>query len=281
MTIPKDEVKQGLLDIFFSLVGNHEEKALTSLMDKMERFLYEERWEAYDEETDDWKYEYDEKIHADPQIKDALRILEIWRNEAYLRSKSYNTYGMNKAIARPILAKLVDKPNWDLFDIKIAGQVFWLSETHKEVHHLAQKILAQLENFSDEKLYIGIKLSVNTNAVKRLTRAKFDEFEMSENLDELTEIFKEYRQAVLEICITDVDRFAVFMTATMLRNRIFFTDNKKFTSRFYCREAFTDKTTNNLELQRILRDELDEYEILARIQAGIPIPKKPYRVFLD
>jgi len=40
-------------------------------------------------------------------------------------------------------------------------------------------------------------------------------------------------------------------------------------------------TTENVELIRILQNELKEYEYLAKSNAGIAIPKERYRVFLE
>ena len=251
MRLTKEEV----LDKLLSIKGNHERDEVISALKESGNY-------------------YSEELQEDPQFQDVMRILDVWNNEASFRGDVYDTSGLNRIMAAPIFERLADKEVWDFIDVRIMARVADYAKTYREVISFAQKTLLRLEDFSDNKLYGGIQLALHMNMLVRLIRAKFSEIKGAEEFNGLTETFMHHYNSALEICNRDTEKFVIPLSMLAIRYGVFVMDNEKIGEGL-------DKLdyTENLHLQKLLKDELKEYEHLAKESAGIPTERERYRIY--
>jgi len=270
----KEERKQRILDDFYLLKGNHETRKINALYDKARKFQSDEEEEMRDKITGEIPLDYDVVAEGDQQIRDILAVLYIWKDEASISEDVEERFKKRRShvgVASNILNRIEAQEDWDYYDVAMATYLFSYADTFEKSCDLAEKILKKSEDFFDSEHYSAIKVSVHTDMMLRLIYAKFDEVyeEEEEEFEVLEQAFKTHHDALLEICNTDVNRFYLHKVFATFRNIVFSASNKVFYKNPES-IAYEGKTTETIELLRVLKAEMEGCDYLARQQANIP-----------
>lgn len=211
--------------------------------------------------------EYIEKNGDDPQINDALRILEIYAVEG-----SLNDFEESRKIATPILNRLTRAYKWNFYDIRILARVIDYVEPYERTHALAKEALRQLEEYSKEERYTIIKLSIHVNIMVRLLRARYfdlEDMDDPEALENLDSVFSMHFDAVIDIC--ENGNFPIHRAIAIIRKGIFTKDHELMEEGFKVL-----KKLKEYDLHRMLEDEAKEYERYS----GFDISKRRFNVMV-
>jgi len=160
------ERKKELLNKFFNLQHNGNQKEINNLKQKINEFLNDN----------------DEDKH----LQETLLVLEMF----LLQIEA--SYGEEElAIVAPIVNRLQSKPIWDKIDKSFATLVVTNTETYEQAIEFIEKI------FQDKTTSEHDKITMLTNASVRFVRAKYKE---ETNLEKLTKLFNKYINLSLEMC---------------------------------------------------------------------------------
>jgi len=270
-----NEMKKEILNDFYSIRGNFEVDKIRELADKLHKFKEDEKAEALREGKEDFDIVFD----GDLQIREISSVLTVWRLEAGAVGNSHNTYGMCQLVASSILKRLEDEENWEYYDVIMASLLFGYTDVYERSYEqsyiLAERCLKRIEEFSDGKAYTNIKVSVHIDMLQRLIRAKLDDIfkPSAKTLEKMQKMFKTHYDALLEICNVDIDKYSILLEVAKFRNGVFFADNDVF-DKIPTKDSFAEKTTDSMELLRILQEEVEEYQYLSRKQANLPKDRK-------
>ena len=225
--------KYKLLNDFFDLGGNHrleESKMLeTNLLD------------------------YIENNGEDSQIRDALRVLQLYRVEAI-----YNDHETCCCIAAPILERMASTCNWDVYDILLFTTVVGYAETYIQAYILAEDVLKRLEEYSNEKWYAGAKLTVHMNIMLRLLRTKHFDSENLVSLNELKKMFLQHTTAAFALFKSR--KFLIFEAVATIRKGLFYKDDDLTMEGF---KLLGDNGEFNA--YKVMQHEVRQFEFLAEL----------------
>jgi len=193
--------KQSLIDSFFALGGNLDERKILKLKKRMVKFLNSKG--------------------QDEQLADFVRILDM-----YVEEMGTNKSELSHHIMLPVLERLINACDWDFVDIRVAALAVGFARNYKIVDDFAQRALTALENYKSDELYARVKLSICYNTAGCLLRAKYYDLghtTVSEEMDELTVLFEKYADMVM--AQPDKPEFWMPKLTTPMRRAIFFRDN--------------------------------------------------------
>jgi len=151
-----------------------------------------------------------------------------------------------------------------LHDLKVLAHINDYASTYRQAFDLANKALLRLDEFNDAKIYEDFELILHINAASRLLRAKFTELKSAKGEEELKELFMIHHRTAVEICLYDEERFAPHLTVLMFRLSVFLDKIEEVNGMLSL-----DNGEQNLDLLRILREEMEEYEYLAKNATGL------------
>ena len=225
--------KQKLLNEFLDLGGNYRLEESKAVEAKM--------------------LDYIENYGDEPQINDALRILQMYRVESI-----HNDLETSCQIVKPIFERLTNTEQWDIYDILLSAIVVGHAETYIQSYMFAEDILKRLEEYSNEKWYAGTKLIIHMNTVTRLLRAKHFDSDNVTSSRELENIFLRHANATLALC--KGRKYLVHKAMTMVRKGIFYKDDD------LTREGFKLLSDNGeLEVYRMLQHEVRQFEFFTEL----------------
>ena len=242
--------KHDLLNEFFVIKGNYER-------DK----VYDAHYKLSD---------YIEEKGDDPHVKDVLCILDLWMRESKFVIISNNKFYIeNYNLASHTVGRLTDATEWDIYDVSIVAYMVLYVSTYNHACELASRALLRMEDFDDgDVFWPSIKLVLHTSMVYRLLRAKLLEAITDYEAAKLKEMFMFHFKAAIDICSTDVERYAYNLTLIAPRLSIFLKENKP---------PRGGSSTELIEFLRVLQCEIIEFEHLARSGAGIGFEPVDYR----
>ena len=170
-------VKHELLDKALAIGGNHNKSEIEAV---------ESQLKSYFKDNGD-----------DPQISDALLMLKIADVEC-----TSNDFEECCVVAAPILERLSHVKDWDFYDIRILSAVIDYTETYEQAIALVADALKCLEQYTDEKLYLNVRLALNMNAMLRMLRAKYFDVDYLNPSKDLEDAFDHYTKEATDLSVT-------------------------------------------------------------------------------
>ena len=183
----------------------------------------------------------------DPQISDALRILQMFEAE-----RDYNDFKNSCKITVPIFERLANTDEWDIYDIMILATVIGHAETYDYACMLAEEALVKLKEYADEKRYAGIKLTIHMNIMLRLLRVKYFDFEKLGSSKKLENMFAKHTNAVLPLC--KGRKFLAYKAGVMIRKGLFYRDDNLVNEGF---KLLSDN--GEIEVYKMLQHDARQY----------------------
>jgi len=236
--------KRDLLNELLDLGGNHRPEASKVLEPKL--------------------VEYIKNVEADPQIEDALRILQMGRVEYF-----DNDLEAGCQIVEPIFERLANTEEWGIYDILLFTIVIGHAKTYKQSYMSGEDVLNRLEKYSGERWYVGTRLVIHSNIALRLVRAKFFDLESSDALEELENMFLKHVNAGLALCKGRI--YLAHKAAFMIRKGIFYCDDD------LTKEGFRLLGDHGeLEMYKVMRYEVKPFEYVAEFT----ITRKQYDIII-
>jgi len=239
--------KRDLLNELLDLGGNHRPEASKVLEPKL--------------------VEYIKNVEADPQIEDALRILQMYKVEYF-----DNDLKTGCRLVAPVFERLMNMEEWGIYDILLAAIVVGHAKTYKHTYSFAEDILERLEKYSGERWYVGTQLAIHVNVVLRLVNAKYFDLENSDALEELGELedmFLKHTNAGLALC--KGRKYVIQKAMFVVRKGLFYKDDDRVN------EAFRLLSDNGeLEMYRVMRHEIRQYEYVTELT----ITRKQYDIMI-
>ena len=228
-----DKHKRKLLNEFLDLGGNHHLEKGKAIEAKM--------------------LDYIEINGEDPQISDALCIIQMYRIEA-----NHNDLESSCQIVEPVLKRLTNTEQWDIYDILISSIVVGHAETYSQSCMFAEDILKRLEEYSTEKWYTGTKLTIHMNTVTRLLRVKYFDSEKVASEKDLENLFSRHANAALALCRGR--KYLVHKAIITVRKGIFYKDDN------LAKEGFRLLSSNDeLEVYRMLQRDVRQFEFFTEL----------------
>lgn len=233
-----------LIEEFLSIKGSYEIDRMNNLIDELEN-----------------------RANRDQQLDDILTILKIWEMDnlpGYLDGKGISFKSLCEDAA-PILERLFNKTDWDLFDFALLNRTIQYIKDYEQTEEILKNVLEKLEKYSDHKKYIGIKLGLHMNTLPRFMRAKYFDLEKMKSIysfrtnpeklenakKRIEELFAKNSDIAIDIC--QQHNFPIFKALVNTRKGIFYNDDKLIGQGIaVLEEAGKD------ELIKILQDEMDE-----------------------
>jgi len=225
--------KRDLLNELLDMGGNHRPEASRVLEAKL--------------------LDYMENIEEDPQVKDAFHILQMYKAESI-----HNDLAMGCQIVEPVLERLTNIEEWDIYDILLSAIVVGHAKTYYQSYMFAEDILKRLEKYSTERWYAGTQLVIHMNTAFRIVRARYFDWENSDELNELENMFLKHTSAGLALCTGK--KFLMYKAMLMIRKGLFYVDDD------ITKEGFRLLNDNGeLEMYRMLQHEVRQFEYFAEL----------------
>jgi hypothetical protein len=136
-----------LTDSFFSIKGNYQKEALSTLHQECESFLINNESE---------------------EIEDLLAI--VIANRSFFDT---NEKDQAREVTAKVWEKLSNKYEMSLYDIRILNPILFVAKTPEEMFTVTQKCLKQLKRYFHNDLYVPIRISLLGNLIFRFTDYKF------------------------------------------------------------------------------------------------------------
>jgi len=142
-----------LMDKVFSLGGNHNLDEIQKLKEEILDYLKENI--------------------LDEQVRDVLRFLEIYEEEA-----NEADFELLCKIAEPMLDRIIDLDEWDIRDIELLSLGVAYAMTHEQAVLLFNQALRELEKYENHENYDKYIMTITawlfSNVLPRLIRAVFN-----------------------------------------------------------------------------------------------------------
>ena len=219
--------KYQLLEEFFDIGGNHEPDKAKAVEVKL--------------------HEYINNNGDDPQISDALRILQMFEVE-----RDYNDFEKSCQVTAPVLERLVNADKWDIYDITMFSKVVGYAETYEKACALAEEALEKIEEYSSEKRYIDIKLTIHMHIMTRLLRTKYFDLENIDASEKLKNLFSKHTNAALPMC--KGRKLITHKAAIMIRKGMFYRDDNLINEGF---KLLVDN--GEIEVYKMLQHDARQY----------------------
>ncbi|MCL2611008.1 MAG: helix-turn-helix domain-containing protein [Defluviitaleaceae bacterium] len=226
-------IKNDLLDKFFSINDNNKKSEIKRLQKMLIRFQ--------------------EQYGFDAQIDNALLVLKI----SLVENKNSD---LSEAIAivAPIFKRLENIERWDLNDIAFLAIIIGHAKNYTQTLELVEKALTSLDQYKKSNVYKDLKISIYVNATYRLLKSKYTEIDYTnENteFDILDEKLSDYLKTGLELCEESEDHIHNFIHKNILliRKGLFEKDTELIEK---CLKVLKKEEK---EVYRMLREEVNEY----------------------
>ena len=200
----------------------------------------------------------------EPQINDALCIMQIYRIEAI-----HNDLEACCKIAEPVFERLINTEEWDIYDILLSAIVVGHAETYSQSYMFAEDILKRLEEYSDKRWYVGTKLAIHMNMINRLVRARYFDLENLDSFKELENMFIKHTNASL--ALSKGRKYLMHKAMAVIRKGLFYKDNDLTMEGF---KLLSD--SGELEMYKVMLLEVKQYEFPAKLT----ITRKQYDVIM-
>lgn len=164
---------------------------------------------------------YMEENGTDPQLRDAIRFLDI----VVMEIKN-NNFEACSDMAQPIFYRLANPDNWDFYDILILSRVLDYTETYNEAYQLSNKILDKLEQYKDKGNYKIIKIETYLNTILRMLRERHFNLDKSVASEELDGHFSNYLEKAMKIADDNQPTFNVYKEIAKIRQGLFYNDDQ-------------------------------------------------------
>lgn len=227
--------KNTLVDEFFRLGGNQELNKYSEMEVKLLDYL--------------------KKSGGDDQLRDILTIIKAARLDYNLKD-----FDGCCLIAVPIIERLSYADKWDLTDIRLLAASIQYAKDYEQVITLAEEGFKELENYSEEKPYLNIKMAMCLNVMVRLIKAKHFGTDRVELCNDLDANFEKYSNNAIILC-DDCKRAGlethtpVYYWAISIYRGIFYKDFSLVDDGL----TFFRKH-NNAALYKMMTDDVHEYK---------------------